>query len=237
MFQRYLERIQSISEFLARAPHPDQALDFLSAHISPLDEVTVVARAVVDHDGVIRVENIQGFSKHEVMTKTSLHISHQRPISTAARTQKIVWARRETVTRDFPDFEHLDKETPWDTSVTLPIGLKFVYGFAFPQDLTTLEDIERYFETVRSIISIYESALELKNALGSRTFLEASEIQPLSDRQSSILEYLRAGKTNKVIAESIGYSESLVRHETMIIYKKLRVSGRQQLRESSNQPA
>ena len=68
MFQRYLVRIQSISEFLARAPHPDQALDFLSAHISPIDEVAVVSRAVVDGDGVIRVENVQGFSKHELMT-------------------------------------------------------------------------------------------------------------------------------------------------------------------------
>ena len=39
--------------------------------------------------------------------------------------------------------------------------------------------------------------------------------------------------TNKEIADAIGYSESLVRHETMIIYKKLRVEGRSQLRESS----
>ncbi|MEY4197479.1 MAG: Bacterial regulatory protein luxR family, partial [Actinomycetota bacterium] len=42
------------------------------------------------------------------------------------------------------------------------------------------------------------------------------------------------GMTNKEIAELIGYSESLVRHETMIIYKKLRVEGRHQLREKIN---
>ena len=232
MFQRYLERIQAISEFLARAPHPDQALDFLSAHISPIDEVAVVSRAVVDGDGVIRVENVQGFSKHELMTKASLHISQQRPISTAARTQKIVWARRETVKDDFPDFMHFDEETPWASSVTMPIGLRFVYGFGFPSDLGTWENIDKYFETVRSLISIYESALELKNALGSRSFIEESEIQPLSERQTKILDLLKTGKTNKEIADAIGYSESLVRHETMIIYKKLRVSGRQQLRES-----
>ena len=227
-----MERIQSISEFLARAPHPDQALDFLSAHTSPVDEVAVVSRAVVDHDGVIRVENVQGFSKHELMTKASLHISQQRPISTAARTQKIVWAWRETVQTDFPDFMHFDKETPWASSVTLPIGLNFVYGFGFPSNLGTWENIDKYFETIRSLISMYESALELKNELGSRSFIEESEIQPLSERQISILELLKSGKTNKEIADAIGYSESLVRHETMIIYKKLRVSGRQQLRES-----
>ena len=233
MFQSYLECIERIAKFLAKAPHPDQALDFLSAHISPAGEVTVVSRGVVDHDGVIRVENLQGFSKHELMSQASLHISQQRPMSVAARTQKIVWARYETVNQDFPDFMHFDKETPWLSSVTLPIGLNFVYGFGFPSDLSNWENISNYFETVRSLISIYESALELKVKVGSRTFVDGSEIQPLSLRQTTILDLLKTGKTNREIADAIGYSESLVRHETMIIYKKLRVSGRQQLRESS----
>jgi DNA-binding NarL/FixJ family response regulator len=56
----------------------------------------------------------------------------------------------------------------------------------------------------------------------------------LTQRQTTILESLKNGMTNKEIAELIGYSESLVRHETMIIYKKLRVEGRHQLREKIN---
>jgi len=69
--------------------------------------------------------------------------------------------------------------------------------------------------------------------IGSRSFIEESEIQPLSDRQNTILGLLKEGYTNREIADVIGYSESLVRHETMIIYKKLRVEGRNELRESS----
>ena len=60
MYQRYLERINSIAEFLSRAPHPEQAVEFLSAHISPLDEVAVVYRGAVKPDGIIHCENIQG---------------------------------------------------------------------------------------------------------------------------------------------------------------------------------
>ena len=86
-------------------------------------------------------------------------------------------------------------------------------------------------DAVTSILKVYESAIELKTTLGSRTFLDGSEIQPLSDRQNSILQLIKQGKTNKEIADVIGYSESLVRHETIIIYKKLRVEGRHQLRE------
>ena len=233
MFQRYLERIEKTADFLARTPHPDQVLDFLSAHASPIDEVAVALRAIVDHDGLIRVENIQGFSKHEILTKITMHLSDKRPLSTGARTQKITWAFQPTVSEEFPDFVPFDSETPWQCSIALPIGLVHVYGISFPSDLRGIEGINNYFESIRALLSIYESALELKNAIGSRTFLEESEVQPLSERQSKILDLLKMGRTNKEIAEVIGYSESLVRHETMIIYKKLRVEGRNQLRESS----
>ena len=231
MFERYLQRIQAIADFLARAPHPDQAVEFLSNNISPLDEISVAYRGKVDTDGTITCENIKGFSKHELITKTKFTLADQRPISTASRTQKIVWARKETVAQEFPDFYHFDSRTPWESQIALPIGLVHVYCFAFPTDHSQREGINIYFESISSILKVYESALELKNTIGSRTFIDESEIQPLSDRQNAILELVKQGKTNREIADAIGYSESLVRHETMIIYKKLRVEGRHQLRE------
>jgi DNA-binding CsgD family transcriptional regulator len=231
MYQRYLERINSIAEFLSRAPHPDQVIDFLSGNISPLDEVVVAYRGVVDPDGVIRCENIQGFSKHEVLTKTRFLLADERPISIAARTQKTIWAHISNVKEEFPDFVHFDKYTPWESMVAIPVTLIRVYGFSFPSDLRHSEGINPYLEAVASLLKVYESALDIKNSLGSRTYLEESEVQPLSERQTKILECLKTGMTNKEIAELIGYSESLVRHETMIIYKKLRVEGRHQLRE------
>jgi DNA-binding CsgD family transcriptional regulator len=231
MYQRYLERINSIAEFLSRSPHPDQVIDFLSGNISPLDEVVVAYRGVVDPDGVIRCENIQGFSKHEVLTKARFLLSDQRPISIAARTQKTIWAHISNVKEEFPDFVHFDKYTPWESMVAIPVTLIRVYGFSFPSDLRLSEGINPYLEAVASLLKVYESALDIKNSLGSKTYLEESEVQPLSERQTKILECLKTGMTNKEIAELIEYSESLVRHETMIIYKKLRVEGRHQLRE------
>ena len=232
MFQRYLERIEKIASFLAQAPHPDQALDYLSLHISPIDEVSVAFRGIVDSDGMIRCENIHGFSKYEMITKSQFKLSDQRPISAAARTQKMVWARRATVQEEFPDFFHFDTRTPWESQIAIPVGLTRIYCFAFVADHSNREGVNTYFESIASILKVYESSLELKNALGSRSFIEESEVQPLTERQNSILDLLRSGRTNKEIADAIGYSESLVRHETMIIYKKLRVTGRHELRES-----
>lgn len=231
MFQRYLERIEKISDFLAKVPHPDQAIEFLSLHISPIDEVAVAFRGIVDPDGAIRCVNIKGFSKNEIITKTKLKLSDNRPISVSARTQKLIWARFETVSEEFPDFYHFDRRTPWESQIALPVGLTRVYSFSFPSDHSNNEGMNSYIESVASMLKVYESALDFKNAIGPRNFIEESEVQPLSERQNRILELLKLGKTNKEIAEAIDYSESLVRHETMIIYKKLRVEGRHELRE------
>jgi DNA-binding CsgD family transcriptional regulator len=41
---------------------------------------------------------------------------------------------------------------------------------------------------------------------------------------------IKDGKTNAHIAAQLGYSESLVRQETIIIYRKLGVGGRKELK-------
>lgn len=232
MYERYLERVNSIAEFLAQAPHPDQVVDFLGGHVSPIDEVSVAYRGVVDPDGMIRCENIHGFSRNEVATSTRFHLSENRPISAAARTQRITWAYAPTVKVEFPDFFHFDKYTPWQSMVVIPVGLTRVYGFSFPTDHRNRDGVNSYIEAICSILKVYESAWDFKARTGSRTYFDESELQPLSERQLKILEFLKEGKTNKEIADLIDYSESLVRHETMIIYKKLRVEGRHQLREN-----
>lgn len=50
---------------------------------------------------------------------------------------------------------------------------------------------------------------------------------PLSDRQLVIAGLLERGFNNSQIGLEIGYSESLIRQETVAIYRKLKVTGRQ----------
>ncbi|NCV35144.1 MAG: hypothetical protein EBW66_06130 [Actinobacteria bacterium] len=44
-----------------------------------------------------------------------------------------------------------------------------------------------------------------------------------------ILKMIQSGDTNQIIAERMGYSESLIRQETILIYRKLGISGRRDL--------
>lgn len=52
---------------------------------------------------------------------------------------------------------------------------------------------------------------------------------PLSERQKLILDLIRVGRTNPEIADVLGYSESLIRQETVTIYRKLGVAGRKEI--------
>lgn len=58
-----------------------------------------------------------------------------------------------------------------------------------------------------------------------------TESNALTSRQEIILREMRRGKTNDAIALGLNFSFSLIRQETMEIYRKKRVSGRKELME------
>jgi len=61
-----------------------------------------------------------------------------------------------------------------------------------------------------------------------------AESKELTSRQKIILSEIRRGKTNETIALSLNFSSSLIRQETMEIYRKMGVSGRKELMEMDN---
>lgn len=58
---------------------------------------------------------------------------------------------------------------------------------------------------------------------------ESEAGKKLTERQELILSMIKSGMTNSAIANRMGYSESLIRQETMSIYQKLGVDGRREI--------
>ena len=85
-----------------------------------------------------------------------------------------------------------------------------------------------YFECIRSILTFWET-LEESKAIKQMSRPELRD-KALTSRQARILEMISDGKTNATIATHLGYSESLIRQETIIIYRKLGVDGRRELK-------
>ncbi|MFM8328976.1 MAG: helix-turn-helix transcriptional regulator, partial [Actinomycetales bacterium] len=51
----------------------------------------------------------------------------------------------------------------------------------------------------------------------------------ITERQRRIIELIKEGRTNSSTASILGYSESLIRQETIVIYRKLGINGRNDL--------
>ena len=103
-----------------------------------------------------------------------------------------------------------------------------LFGFNFVKDVTRIEGINQYLKCLQSVLGFFE--INQANSHLSRRFRDPTKNQEqLSVRQEKILALIRQNKTNSQIANAIGFSESLVKQETMIIYRKLGVEGRNEL--------
>ena len=80
-------------------------------------------------------------------------------------------------------------------------------------------------KTIRGYIYIEESLKEIKR---DRT-KKFENLKKLTKREKFLLEEIISGKTNKEISKEVYISEKTVKNNLTILYKKLEVSGRQEL--------
>jgi len=74
----------------------------------------------------------------------------------------------------------------------------------------------------------------------TENIINGTEVDELTPRQRTIFQMMQDGSTNDAIAKAIGYSESLVKAESVNIFKTLGLSGRKDpnfLRYASTSPA
>lgn len=116
----------------------------------------------------------------------------------------------------------------WITGIAIPIypiGGMAMYS-SINIDLNSEEII--FFVAVGALLGLYASRLPaelVEVAISAKQKLNLPQI-PLSARQLVIAGMLERGFNNAQIGAEIGYSESLVRQETVVIYRKLQVTGR-----------
>ena len=89
-----------------------------------------------------------------------------------------------------------------------------------------LQQDKEFYQNIQSLLQIYFSKI-------GKVALEIGDLsgKPLTERQADILALIKKGMTNDEIAIEIGYSSSLVKQESMLIFSKLGISGRKDLPE------
>jgi DNA-binding NarL/FixJ family response regulator len=126
--------------------------------------------------------------------------------------------------------------SPWKSSVFIPTTTKFVYVLHLQNEISEKSLAEAYFHCLSKLLSLYHYRSNSEN----RGTNHESEVnisskpksmygKSLTERQSEILALIKSAMTNSMIAERIGYSESLVRRETITIHANLGIRGRKDL--------
>ena len=121
----------------------------------------------------------------------------------------------------------------WQSTILMPVLPDY---FATISTRTVLEESEvniEYFNAIRALLILFLRSLDSSKSATVRSGRTKKESAPgvkLTERQALILELIERGDTNRSIAVKLGYSESLIRQETMVIYKKLGIDGRRDLR-------
>jgi DNA-binding CsgD family transcriptional regulator len=120
----------------------------------------------------------------------------------------------------------------WRTTVIIPLLPNYFGALSLQIKISDEASSKEYFDALRSVINLYL----MLDSKATRAPRERARIRKenrngpnLTERQELVLELIQEGKTNRTIALSMGYSESLIRQETMVIYRKLGIEGRRDL--------
>ena len=120
----------------------------------------------------------------------------------------------------------------WRTTVIIPLLPNYFASLSLQIKISDEASNREYFDALRSVINLYltlDSKVNRAPRERARIRKENRNGPNLTERQELVLELIQEGKTNRTIALSMGYSESLIRQETMVIYRKLGIEGRRDL--------
>lgn len=221
------DRLRSILDFMLNFPSREQLIVFLSENVCPYGEAAGVCTGTLGDLGEIKFGFSHGFIDAEQIY-AKVNIAHDDPTAETFRTMKTKMINLHRIYENFSQAVAPAGITDYGTGVGFPATSRRIYIFAFVDEQERFQSHMEYFETLRSILTFWEALYDSKiNKESSKPVLRDKSLTP---RQENILKMVNEGKTNALIASQLGYSESLIRQETIIIYRKLGVEGRRELK-------
>jgi len=200
--------------------------------LSELDPVVFYVGWI--HDGFELVELTGfGYARDGDKQTTNFPLRAKHPLTYSVTHNKLIIIHNTKA--DLKQYSDLDTEDPriqgWKTCLAWPINSHGGAIAFFNSEFVLTEISEQFIMTVGSISGLaFKIALDCDwNSYAKKTQRIGMNNPLPTPRQEKIIKRLRSGLSNKAIALEIGYSESLIRQETITIYKIFNVAGRKEL--------
>lgn len=228
-----LKRLSDLANFLASRKTLDEAVRYIALNACLTSYPCRLYIAKLDKDLTLHHYASFGFSD-EFLEKNQNFLLRENPgFSEAIMLDRISIKKRDT--EYFGNIRQVISDTSendhWKTTVFIPLLPHFAATLTLQSSIETNEETINYFELLRSLIHLYLQLTEVDhgNQKKQNHQREVTVGMALTERQQQILSLVKSGMTNPAIAAQMGYSESLIRQETMVIYQKLGVDGRREL--------
>ena len=235
----YLRKLEELSRYLIlNESNSDDICRFLNFEIFNYLESRAVYFAQLTQEGTLKPVADFGFTKGAVDTWGEFPLTFEIPITAAVRQNSCIYIDSpDDLYFKFPVMKQVEKiDHEWNSILAIPIHSFGVYSVTAYGKPKKDNDHERFLRTVGQLASVALSKCHLIEQIQSRSKKGLSKFgktSELTERQKVIKELILRGFTNMQIAQEIGFSDSLVRQETIAIYAALKVSGRKELLENS----
>ena len=224
------EKILALSGFLAMSPKSyNEIAQFLVMNTFSEEKFLRIYMGEVLETGVLCAIGGFGWESGQFSAIGEIPLQTKLPITDAINSSKVLVKHSgNDFDLSFPITEELGIPKDWISEVSVPIypiGGMTLYSSI---EIELSEAMEIFFVAVGSLLGLYASRLPEALVEVARAVKEKIDLNqvPLSDRQYLIAGLLERGFNNSQIGLEIGFSESLVRQESVVIYRKLQVSGR-----------
>lgn len=233
----YSNRIVGLAKYLCESERSSEELvKFLVLKTFADFKPKAIYISELSDDGSLYPVASFGFDKLKVAQWGRFSLSTHLPITECARTdQTIVVGSVEDFLSRYPISKEIeDVRLDWEAAIAfsmLPFGTALLLLDDKPEE--SVEQTQ-FFETIGAILALQflktpvygGSKVKDGKKNGGNQNIE------LTERQKLIHQLMCKGFTNAQIAAEVGYSESLVRQETIQIFRILGVSGRKEIIES-----
>lgn len=224
------EKILAFSNFLARPPRSyTEIAQFLVMNTFSEESFSAIYIGELTETGVVCAIGGFGWEADEYASLTDIPFQSKFPITDSIRTNEVIVLKHDaSFLRAYPLMAELKTSVEWVSGVAIPvypIGGMALYS---SKNIQLTQSMKVFFVAVGSLLGLYASRLPVslvEAAISVKQKIDLPQV-PLSDRQLVIAGLLERGFNNAEIALEIGYSESLIRQETVSIYGKLQVTGR-----------
>jgi len=232
------EKLLELSGFLSRSPRSyNEVSQFLSLRV--LDGLGVVCLYVAEliETGVLCPLGSFGYESRDIANFQEVSLQQRTPMALAVSSSKVVVVPNEVANlQKFTVLEVMESNPDWKTLISVPAYPNGGFTFLSTKTFEAKELDTLFLIGVGSLLGLYGQSIPPALVDAARLAKEQTNLEgfPLTQRQLVIAGMLERGHNNLEISQEIGFSESLIRQESVAIYQKLNVSGRKAMQAIHN---